>query len=162
ARDSLRTRPRRATRRHGGVCGRVGAVTMAIEHDGRHDPVDSPGWWEWWRFDFASPADGVAGWTELVLFPRTGHACYHAFVVGRRRQLVAVVDHAVPLPASTLEIRTHGLWADHICETLGVHWTLGLEAFGVGLDDPDEMYGRQLGDQVPLGFDLEWESDDPA
>lgn len=120
-----------------------------------------PGWREWWGFDFVDPALDVAGWAELVLFPEFARAWYHAFVVGRDRQLVAVVDHAVPLPVRTLELRTHGLWADHICETPGVHWTLGLEAFAVGLDDPAEMYRRQLGDVVPLGFDLEWESDDP-
>lgn len=130
-------------------------------HEGRRPPAQMPGWREWWGFDFVSPRDDLAGWAELVLFPESETAWYHAFVVGRDRQLVAVVDHEVPMPARTLEIRTHGLWADHICETPGEHWTLGLEAFGVGLDDPAEMYRRQLGDVVPLGFDLEWDNDDP-
>lgn len=130
--------------------------------EGRHLPGAEAGWREWWGFDFVAPDHDLAGWAELVLFPAASTAWYHAFVVGADRQLVAVVDHDVPLPPRTLEIRTNGLWADHICETPGVHWTIGLEAFAVGLDDPAEMYGRQLGDQVPLGFDLEWDSDDPT
>ena len=80
---------------------------------------------------------------------------------GRRdRPLVTVIDHEVPLPeAPSLEIRTDGLWADHTVETPLEHFSLGLEAFGVGLDDPAEVYGELHGDRVPFGFDLEWETD---
>src|SRR5690606_22627317 len=63
-----------------------------------------------------------------------------------------------PTVDRTLEFRTTGLWAAHICETPFDHWTVGLEAFGLGIDDPAELYGRQWGDVVPLGFDLEWEA----
>ena len=90
--------------------------------------------------------------------PNGGWAWYHAFLTGPTRQLVAVIDAEVPMPASGLEIRTTGLWATHICETPLDHWTIGLEAFGLGVDDPLEIYGRQFGDRVPLGFDLEWEA----
>lgn len=135
---------------------------VSARDERRHRAAELPGWREWWGFDFASERHDLAGWAELVVFPGAQIAWYHAFVTGAHRQMVAVFDHEVPLPAPTLELRTDGLWADHICETPGVHWTIGLEAFGVGLDDPAQMYGRQLGDPVPLGFDMEWESDDVA
>lgn len=133
---------------------------VSARDERRHPPTELPGWREWWGFDFVSPQHDLAGWAELVLFPARRIAWYHAFVTGARRQMVAVFDHVVPVPDRSLELRTEGLWADHICETPGVHWTIGLEAFGIGVDDPAEMYGRQLGEQRPLGFDLEWESDD--
>src|SRR5207237_456868 len=55
-----------------------------------------------------------------------------------------------------------GLWAQPICETPHEHWTLGLEAFGVALDDPAVAYHGERGDRVALGLDLEWEAVAPA
>jgi hypothetical protein len=72
---------------------------------------------------------------------------------------VLVRDHDVDPPRrGTLEIRGSGLWGEPICETPFDHWSLGLEAFALGLDDPVEAYGAERGDPVPLGFDLEWEA----
>jgi hypothetical protein len=72
---------------------------------------------------------------------------------------VLVRDHDVPLPRGrSLEVRTTGLWADHTCETPLEHWTVGVEAFGVSLDDPREAFGGERGDPCPLGLDLEWET----
>lgn len=124
-----------------------------------HDPAPGPEWSESWTFDFAATDASLGGWARLTLFPGRHIAWYQAYLAGPDRQLVAVVDTEVPVPRGTLELRTHGLWADHICETPFDHWTLGLEAFGLGLDDPRELYGRALGDRVPLGYDLEWETE---
>lgn len=134
---------------------------MQPSDERRHEPRGDAAepWAETWEFDFFSPHGDLGGWSSLTLWPKENLAWYHAFLAGPDRDLVAVVDHEVPLPPSILEIRTHGLWASHICETPFDHWTIGLEAFGVGLDDPAEMYGRQMGDQVALGFDLEWEAE---
>ncbi|MBK9181380.1 MAG: hypothetical protein IPM45_17825 [Acidimicrobiales bacterium] len=66
----------------------------------------------------------------------------------------------LPRPGS-LEIRAEGLWADHICEAPFEHWTVGLEAMGLGLEDPQDALGSRRGDIVPLGFDLEWEDAGP-
>lgn len=128
----------------------------------RHDPGPELHWAESWSFDFASASGDLGGWARLTLLPNRGVAWYHAFLTGPDRQLVAVIDDAVPLPPDDLELRTTGLWATHICETPLDHWTIGLEAFGLGVDDVEEIYGRQYGDRVPLGFDLEWEAIDPA
>lgn len=124
----------------------------------RHD--DAPPTGEEWTFEFSTADASLGGW---VRYTQLGDvAKYHAMVTGARRQLVAVLDDDVPLRSNPMEVRTTGLWADHVCETAFDHWTVGLEAFGLGVDDPLEIYGRQLGDRVPLGLDVEWETDGPV
>ena len=61
-------------------------------------------------------------------------------------------DAPVPRPGSR-EIRASALWADAIEEERGQRWTIGLEAFALAVDHPDDAVGRR----VPIGFDLEWE-----
>ncbi len=126
-----------------------------------HDPpAGVDGWSETWSFDFASADGDLGGWSR---FTRLADRCwYQAMLAGPRRQLLAVIDHDVPFRSNPLELRTTGLWADHTCETPFEHWTLGLEVFALGVDDPLELYRRELGDRVPLGFDLEWEADGPV
>jgi hypothetical protein len=117
-------------------------------------------WNESWYLDFVDEALGVAGYVRLSLCPGLGTAWYWACLVGPDRPLVTVVDHEISLPASpSLEIRTEGLWADYTVETALDHVSVGVEAFAVGLDDAAEAYGDLRGDRVPLGFDLEWETD---
>jgi hypothetical protein len=137
-------------------------VSIQSSDEHRHAPGPELRWSEAWTFDFVADDGSLGGWSRLTLLPNAGTAWYHAFLAGPDRQLVAVIDNEVPLPTRSLEIRTTGLWATHICETPHDHWTIGLEAFGLGVDDPAELYGRQLGDRVPLGFDLEWEADGPV
>ena len=68
------------------------------------------------------------------------------------RWLVVREDAAPPAVHGT--IRHHGLWLSLDCETPGEHWTVGLEAFALAVDDPDD----ERGDLVPLGLDIEWEA----
>lgn len=128
--------------------------------DERPHPHGGDGWSERWSFDFASADGELGGWVTLTRF--AGHAWYQAALAGPRRQLLAVLDHHVPFRSNPMEVRTTDLWADHVCEEPHEHWTLGLEAFALGVDDPLELHGRQHGDRVPLGFDLEWEADGPV
>lgn len=133
------------------------APRPADEHP--HDPGGAT-WSETWSFDLASADGELGGW---VAFTRLAdHAWYQAMLAGPRRQLLAVLDHRVPFRSNPLEVRTTGLWADHVCETPFEHWSLGLETFALGVDDPLELHGRQHGDSVALGFDLEWEADGPV
>lgn len=81
-------------------------------------------------------------------------------MVGPDRPLVTVIDHDVAIPAGqSLELRTEGLWADLTVETPLDHVSVGLEAFAVSVEDPADVYGDLRGDRVPLGFDLEWETE---
>lgn len=132
---------------------------MAPGDEGRHPPGADPFWEEAWDFDFTSPSGDLGGYLRLALHPRRGVTWFWACLVGRRRPLVTVVDHDVALPRGPgLDVRGEGLWSDPVCETPLEHWTVGLEAFGVALDDPTEAYRSLRGDRTPLGFDLEWET----
>ncbi|HVM54195.1 MAG TPA: hypothetical protein VM262_13430 [Acidimicrobiales bacterium] len=55
------------------------------------------------------------------------------------------------------DVRGPGLWLTITEESLG-HWSVGFEAFGLELDDPDDVFGLP----IPVGLDLEWEDDPTA
>jgi len=131
--------------------------------EGRHPAGPGRRWEESYDFDFTARDGSVGGFVRLGLRPADGVCWYWvAFVSGGsvpHPPLVLVRDHDVPLPRGrSLEVRTSGLWADHTCETPLEHWTIGVEAFGVSLDDPREAFGAERGDLCPLGLDLEWEA----
>jgi hypothetical protein len=122
-----------------------------------HTPGPGPRWCERYEFEFHSPKATFGGHIGVWLWP--AHAAwYWAGVVEEGRPLISIVDTEVPLPRSGLELRSSGLWADHIAETPLAHWSVGLEAFAVRLDDPTDVFGAFRGERVPLGFDLEWEA----
>ncbi len=113
----------------------------------------------------AAGGDGtlVGAFARLALRPAERTAWYWAAVVGDGRPLLTVVETQIQLPRpGSLEIRAEGLWADHICEEPFEHWTVGLEAMGLGLEEPEDALASRRGDIVPLGFDLEWEDAGPA
>jgi hypothetical protein len=88
---------------------------------------------------------------------------YWAALVGSGRLLVVVRDHEVALPRhSALEVRAEGLWSALNCETPHDHWSIGLEAFAVALDDAAEAFGDERGERTALGLDLEWEASAPV
>ena len=118
-------------------------------------------WNESFYFDFTAADGSIGGYVRIGRYPNLGVIWYWACVVGPDRPLVTVIDNAVPFPSryDSLELRSDGLWADHHAETPLEHFTLGLEAFGVALDDPAETYHGLRGDRTALGFDLEWDTD---
>jgi hypothetical protein len=128
--------------------------------EGSHPPSDETLWSESWYFDFVSTDGSLGGYVRVGHYPNLGAVWYWACLVGDARPLVIVVDHDVVAPRDgRLELRHSGLWADHVCEEPLERWSLGLEAFAVGLDDPADAYGAMWGERVPFGFDLEWEND---
>jgi hypothetical protein len=125
--------------------------------DAPHRAGAAPGWSESWYFDFATDA-GTGGFVHLALRPRERRAWYWACLVEPGYGPVVVRDHDVVLPRAGLEIRADGLWAACVLETPLEHWSLGLEAFGVRLDDPFDAFRGELGERLPLGLDLSWEA----
>jgi hypothetical protein len=112
---------------------------------------------ESWLLDFASD-DGISGFVRLELRPAENVAWFWTYLVGPEIEGVVVVrDHEVPLPRARLELRADGLWTELTCETEGEHWTFGLEAFGIRLDRPEDALEGEIGERLPVGFDLEWE-----
>jgi hypothetical protein len=127
-----------------------------------HEPGGEPLWGESWYFDFASRDGSLGGYVRLGLYPNLGVAWYWACLVGENRPTVAVFDHAVAPPSGprSLQVRSDGLWADHTCEEPLERWSLGLESFAVSVDDPTELFADEpRGERVPLGFELEWETE---
>ena len=110
-------------------------------------------------FDFASLDGQLGGYVRLELLPNQDTCWYWAWVVGPDRPPVVVLDQEVPLPRGAgLELRTTGLWADHIVEEPFEHVSVGAEAFALLLDDPAEALGPLVGMPTPFGLDLGWET----
>jgi hypothetical protein len=107
---------------------------------------------ERWSLDFASAE--LTGRLTLVI-PVRGYVHFEGRISRVGEPLVLVRDDDVPRPRSRLEIRADGLWAELICETPLVHWSYGLEAFALELDEPDVT--ELIGHRIPLGWELEWE-----
>ena len=111
-----------------------------------------------WGLDFARD-DGTGGFLRLLRF---ADRCWcWAYLVGPAIGLVVVRDPDVAPPrrAELLDVRADGLWMELVCETPGEHWTYGVEAFAVRLDDPDDALQGEIGERLPMGVDLEWETD---
>jgi hypothetical protein len=128
--------------------------------EGRHPIPPGPpaAWEESWYLDFAGADGSLAGYVRLGLHPAGRVAWFWAGVVGGGPALVSVRDHEAPLPSGRgLEVRAPGLWTELVCETPLEHWSVGLEAFGVALDDPLEAWRSERGDPWALGLDVEWE-----
>lgn len=122
-----------------------------------HLPRPSSAWTETWEMRLVDPT-GVAVLIVVVRRPAEGRVSYVASVLGEGRLTTSVIEHDIVAP-SGLELRASGIWADHVCETPFEHWSVGLEAFGLVFDDPDDAITTGHGHVTPVGFDLEWEDD---
>ncbi len=139
---------------------------MRVDHtaEARHEPTEALEWEESHRLDIliaetdVSPASSVS--FQIGRHPNRdgGVASFLAAYMRKGELPIVISDLAVPLPADRWEIRTSGLWADHICETPMEHWSYGLEAFALAIDRADELLLSGVGDRVPLGWELEFES----
>lgn len=140
------------------------AVDVEPADEGGHPTDGSPDWSEAWHFSFFSADETLAGYARITLVPAARQAWYWAALYRAGEPLLSVVDTEVGLPrlAGSLETRGEGLWVDHNCETPLEHFSIGAEAFALGVDDPAELVGSLRGDLVPFGLDLEWETDGPV
>lgn len=129
--------------------------------EARHRARPDAGWREVWRFDVVTDDASTGATVRLALHPDRALASYRVLLFGEGRPLIALVDEEVPLPrpAGGLEIRSIGLWADHVCERGLEHWGVGVEAFALEVDPTTEVGSDALGERVPLGLDVEWEAD---
>lgn len=97
--------------------------------------------------------------TAFTVEPATGRSGVQIAVLGIGAPM-AISELEGGVPGHGLELRTSGLWVEMVCEQPFHHWSYGLEAFALALDDPAELLGRGLGLRVPLGWELEFESDE--
>lgn len=105
---------------------------------------------------------------QLTLVTAERRASFSAAARRSPNYAVVLVAAELPMPRRGLELRGPGIWADHNIEEPFERWSLGLEAFGVGIEvDPGDDLEVLLatsgspelrGDRTPLGWDLEWTS----
>ena len=111
---------------------------------------------EAWSLAFAGPG-ATGGFLRIVRWP--DRAWFWAYLVAPAVGLVVVRDHDVAPPRGRSPVlRADGLWSELLEETPDEHWTIGLEAFGVRLDDPLDAEHGERGERLPAGLDLEWEA----
>ena len=109
-----------------------------------------------WRWAWTDDSGGEAGHLGMT-FLESGLVHVTASLARPGHDLVVLDEPEAPSPRDGMEVRASGLWADAIEEEPGRRWTIGLEAFALAVDRPDDTMGRR----VPLGFDLEWERAGP-
>ena len=127
-----------------------------------HEPGAADGWWETWHLDAATD-DGIGLFVRLACAPALGVAWWWTYLIFPDLPGPVVVrDHEVIPPRQGLEIRADGLWGELTCETPFEHWTYGLEAFGVRLDEPGDALRGEIGERMPVGLDIEWEVETDA
>jgi hypothetical protein len=132
------------------------AVTAG--HEDRQPPAGDPAWIEGHRVDGWADHGRLGLTWAVTAQPSEGRAGFAAAVLRPGEPAIVLVDDDIDLPARRWELRTSGLWADHVCETPLDHWSYGLEAFALVVDDPAELLGRAVGDRIPLGWELEFEA----
>jgi hypothetical protein len=104
---------------------------------------------------FAQPG-GIEGAVRVEV--RDDDVAYWMYVDLGADGVVTIRHDEVALPRGRLfELRADGLWAELVCEVPGEHWTFGLEAFGLRHESRDVARGADVGERVPVGYDLEWD-----
>lgn len=142
-------------------------IRPARVDEGPHDPRGELTFTESWAFEAVGPT-GPDIHSEVGLRPGLGDCWFVARITGPGDMAVVVVDQSLPVPRPPrLELRAPGLWADHVIEEPLQRWSLGLEAFGVAvpleeLSAVDLLDPDLRGERTPVGWELEWESTEPA
>ena len=116
----------------------------------RHLSAAVEAWW-WW----GASVDGDAG-VFVGLELRGDRFDYWAGLVRADEAYLYIEELDGRGLRDGLEIKPAEMWADHDCDVAFEQWSLGNEAHGVLLDDPEEAWRRAYGAPVPVTFDIEW------
>ncbi len=129
--------------------------------EGPHEPGSAEWWEESWDLQFVAPDSELGGFVRLARLPNQRRLWCWVYVL-RDDGTVVVRDHDVPLLTKhPLLARAEGLWCELVCELPLFHWSIGVEAFGVRLDDPCDGVRGEIGERLPVGLELEWEAPAP-
>lgn len=136
----------------------VPIVTVRRHHEAERPPGIEEEWTESHRLDVFVPDRGWSLSLMATKHPGPGRASYVATLLRHDEDPIVLVEQEVPLPKVGWEFRASGLWADHNCETPLDHWSYGLEAFALCVDNPSDWYRDGVGQRVPLGWEIEFEA----
>ena len=132
-----------------------------VRDEGAHEAFAvraSESWAESWDLEFVALDGSIGGFVRFARLPNQRRVWCWVYVL-RAEGTIVVRDHDVPLPApERLLARSEGLWCELVCEVPMEHWSIGVEAFGVQLDDPLDGLRGEIGTRMPVGLDLEWEA----
>ena len=138
------------------------AATLPVGSESLHVSNGHADWVEVWDNWFVIPEDGVGGYVRLTIRPHDGVCWYWASLIGLGRPLVTVLADDVPLPLDgSMELRASGLWTETTVLRPFEHLTTDLEAFGVAIDAPTDVWSGAFGDRVAVGLELDWDTDGP-
>ncbi len=126
------------------------AAGLTAADEGRHRDVSVEAWW-WWAW-----ADDASAGLFVGFELRGSRFDYWAGLVRAGEPYLYIDELDGAGLRSGLEIKPPEMWADHHCDVPFQQWSLGNEAHGVLLDEPDEALRRAYGTPVPVTFDVEW------
>lgn len=72
------------------------------------------------------------------------------------RQLLHLTEFDIAVRRDPMILKAPEMWAEHQCDDPMRQWSIGNEAYFVGLDDAEAALGRGFGDLVPISMDLEF------
>lgn len=134
--------------------------SLPVGSETLHESNGDPRWVEVWDNWFVIPEDGVGGYVTLTIRPFDGVAWYWASMLGLGRPLVTVLADDLPLPSGgSMELRASGLWTETTVLRPFEHLTTDLEAFGVAIDAPADVWAGAFGDRVAVGLELDWDTE---
>ncbi len=129
------------------------------EDEYRHPPDASvPLWNESWYLDAVTDDGDLGAYLRYSLYPNEGVAWVWACVVGRDRELVALVDHELPLPSdpASLDLDAGGVrLRQQVAEPFG-EVSVHLEGDAVRYPRPGALYEGSGGTEARLALALTW------
>ena len=95
----------------------------------------------WWGPDGGLTGGPLPGGIVRLAVDYGGLAAFECGILPGGGRTVLLADHAVPVPAGGgMELRAPGLWTEMVVEEPGEYLSVGLEAFSVAVDDPDDAW----------------------
>lgn len=143
-------------------------MEITAQHERWHEPSSDSetgdGWFEGHRLELVKADLSVAVMVEMRRHPSRRRTSVRIAVLEAGELAIGLVDIDLPSPkpALTWEIRGSGIWCEMVCESPLSHWSYGLEAFALAVDEPRDLLDTGVGHRVPLGWELEFEETGPA
>lgn len=136
---------------------------MISTNERRQEPSGiEPGWCDVIDLLAVSDDGDTAIATQFGMYPWAATSALQICVWFPQSPPIVLAESELRIPDRLWEVRGSGLWVEHVCETPLEHWSYGLEAFALEIDDPAELLKRGHGTRVPLGWELEFEAASPA
>lgn len=135
--------------------------THPVGSERLHESNGHPDWVEVWDNWFVIPEDRIGGYVRLTIRPADSVAWYWGALIGLGgHRLVTVLADDLPLPAgNSMELRAPSIWTETTVLRPFEHLTTDLEAFGVSIDDPTEVWNGAYGNRIAVGFELDWDTE---